>query len=117
MDQTIREIMARRRLESKPEAERFAEECKAKLRTLADIPTIYIMTVTVKTSPMASESLVSMNVANHKEFNHSLPKGKCNDATAAFNAVCKMLISEGFSEDKVPAYKECPFMKTFSVVV
>lgn len=118
MDQTVREIMARRRLESKPEAERFAEECRAKLRTVADIPTTYVLTVTVKHSfPIATAPLVSMDVANHEEFSHSLPKTSCINAAAAFDAVCEMLISEGFSENKSLAFKECPFMKTFSIVV
>ena len=117
MDQTVREIMARRRLESRPEAERFAEECRAKLITAANLPTTYVLSVVITASPLTSEPLVSMKVVNHKEFNHSIPRGTYIDATAAFNAVCNMLVSEGFSEDKAPHYARCPFMKSFSVVV
>lgn len=121
MDQTVREIMAKRKFGEKTEVEYFVEECRAKLRAAADIPTTYVLTVTVTGTSLDPNKIVTMTVKNHEEYNHTFSRKAYDNqqiARDAFTATCKMLISEGFFEDEIPLHqKKCTNMRRFICIV
>lgn len=109
----VKEILTKRKAERLASAiataELFANECQAKLRTLADNANCVQLNVTVRGYTFKNDSLVSMEIARHEECNFSLAKEKYNNdelSKLAYEKICQMLLDEGFEETEVPAYEK-----------